>query len=142
MREIFHVREKSRKQKNHMEDRRGEGKQESSERVKSAGKWESASILTQLNGAVRQRDHAGLAPNQKKKWCTMTGKSGLQEDVILCTCLCFLCIFKSLLFVFSLYILFILLFFMFSSRRRHEKSPSHSGHFPCFSFCNTNFFNK
>lgn len=66
MREIFHVREKSRKQKNHMEDRRDEGKQESSERVKSAGKWESASILTQLNGAVRQRDHAGLGPNQKK----------------------------------------------------------------------------
>lgn len=79
MREIFHVREKSRKQKNHMEDRRDEGKQESSERVKSAGKWESASILTQLNGAVRQRDHAGLAPNQKKKWCTMTGKSGCRR---------------------------------------------------------------
>lgn len=127
--------------KNHMEDRRDEGKQESSERVKSAGKWESASILTQLNGAVRQRDHAGLGPNQKKM-VHDDRQVWLQEDVILCTCLCFLCIFKSLLFVLSQYILFILLFFMFSSRRRHEKSPSHSGHFPCFSFCNTNFFNK
>lgn len=56
---------------------------------KSAWKWESASILTQLNARAEGEQGVLVPEYKKKKWCTMTGKS--VQDVILCTCLCFLC---------------------------------------------------